>query len=145
MHRPISATHKVKQPRKGKSEQYKTRHINAGCIPQTAEHRRTVLAKCAPIMTTALFTLSCAALVAAAYCGRLEQTYLPPRPSFGGSHGGSSSFGSSSSSSSSFGASSGSFGGSSGSYGGSSGGAQIPIIKYDNVNNGDGSYHFKQV
>ncbi|XP_063381183.1 pupal cuticle protein 20-like [Cydia fagiglandana] len=89
-------------------------------------------------MTTALFKLSFAALLAVACCGRLEQQYLPPH--VGGSHGGSGgSFGGGS-----FGGSSGgSFGGSSGgSFGGSHGGANIPITKFENVNNGDGSYRY---
>lgn len=64
------------------------------------------------------------ALVAIGSCGRLEPQYLPPRP------GGSG-----------VGASAGAFNGA-GSYSGG-GGANIPITKYENVNNGDGSYRYR--
>lgn len=68
-------------------------------------------------------------------CGRLEPQYLPPRPGGNGSGGA--------------GAGGGGFGGSGsggfssgGSYGGGAG-ANIPILRYENVNNGDGTYRYK--
>lgn len=72
------------------------------------------------------------ALVAIGSCGRLEPQYLPPRP--GGSGVGASAGAFS-------GAGSGGFRSSVGSYSG--GGAKIPITKYENVNNGDGSYRYR--
>ncbi|XP_049868722.1 pupal cuticle protein 20-like [Pectinophora gossypiella] len=74
-------------------------------------------------------------LVAIGSCGRLEPQYLPPRP--GGGAGGAGGAGAGG-----FGGGSGSFGGGSGSFGGGSGGANIPILKYENVNNGDGNYRY---
>ncbi|XP_026324831.1 pupal cuticle protein 20-like [Hyposmocoma kahamanoa] len=82
-----------------------------------------------------MFTISLtliSALVAIGSCGRLEPQYLPPRP--GGSGVGTSGGGAFS------GAGSGGFRSSVGSYSG--GGANIPITKYENVNNGDGSYRY---
>ncbi|XP_063920058.1 pupal cuticle protein 20-like [Zophobas morio] len=67
-----------------------------------------------------------------AACASLNSQYLPPgRPqggAFGGASGGRFSGGSSS------------FGGSGGS--GGRGGAQVPILRLDNNNNGDGSYNY---
>ncbi|XP_072931858.1 pupal cuticle protein 20-like [Epargyreus clarus] len=95
-------------------------------------------------MSTALF-LCLSAVVVIVSSGRLEPQYLPPRPGgFGGGAGGGG------------GAGSGPFGGSGspgsasafnsqGGFGGGSGGgngANIPILKFENVNNGDGTYHF---
>ncbi|KAL0841403.1 hypothetical protein ABMA28_015096 [Loxostege sticticalis] len=102
-------------------------------------------------------------VVAIGSCGRLEPQYLPPRPG-GGGGGGGGGFGGGAGSGGSgggfgggagsggsgggFGAGSGAgFGagaGSGGSFGGSGGGsgAQIPITKFENVNNGDGTYSF---
>ncbi|CAB3224337.1 unnamed protein product [Arctia plantaginis] len=113
-------------------------------------------------MTTSLLILSMA-LIAIASCGRLEPQYLPPRPGGGGGSGGGSGgqgggfgggagngglgggFGSGGGAGN--GGLGGGFGGSSGSGsfgGGSSGsGNQIPITKFENVNNGDGNYHFE--
>ncbi|XP_053607499.1 pupal cuticle protein 20-like [Plodia interpunctella] len=76
------------------------------------------------------------ALMAIGSCGRLEPQYLPPRQ--GGGFGGSGA---------SSGASSGAFAGgfsagSGGGFSGGSGGANIPITKFENVNNGDGTYKF---
>ncbi|XP_059047194.1 pupal cuticle protein 20-like [Achroia grisella] len=71
-------------------------------------------------------------LIAVVSCGRLEPQYLPPRPgSSGGGGAGNGGY-------------SGGGGGSGSGFGGSggTGGANIPITKYENVNNGDGTYHF---
>ncbi|CAK1596360.1 unnamed protein product [Parnassius mnemosyne] len=94
-------------------------------------------------------------MIAAVSCGRLEPQYLPPRPGGGFGAGAGSGAGGSSSGifggSGGAGGSGGSFGGSGGSFSGSysgtgsysgSGGANIPILKYENQNNGDGSYRF---
>ncbi|XP_026752388.2 pupal cuticle protein 20-like [Galleria mellonella] len=81
----------------------------------------------------ALVTLT-TALIAVVSCGRLEPQYLPPRPGGGSGGGGAGS-----------GAYSGGGGGSGNGFGGGSGGAggaNIPITKFENVNNGDGNYHF---
>ncbi|XP_021192240.2 pupal cuticle protein 20 [Helicoverpa armigera] len=105
-------------------------------------------------MTTSLLIFSLA-LIAVGSCGRLEPQYLPPRPGGGGSGGfgngglgGGAGGGSGGGAGSGFGGgagggSGGGFGGGSGSFGGGSGGGnQIPITKFENVNNGDGTYHF---
>ncbi|KAG6450251.1 pupal cuticle protein 20 [Manduca sexta] len=98
-------------------------------------------------MATILLVLT-AVLIAVGSCGRLEPQYLPPRPGngFGGGagSGGNAGLGGGAGGS---GAGAGGFGGSgAGAYGGSGGshggGAQIPITSFENVNNGDGSYHF---
>lgn len=72
-------------------------------------------------------------LIAVGSCGRLEPQYLPPRT--GGGFGGGAGSGAG-----------GGYGGSGagGSHGGGSG-SQIPITRFENVNNGDGSYHFRCV
>ncbi|XP_060802868.1 pupal cuticle protein 20 [Amyelois transitella] len=82
------------------------------------------------------------ALIAISSCGRLEPQYLPPRPGGGGGgysgSGAGGSFSGSGGSAGGFGA-----GGSGGSgFSGGSGGASIPITKFENVNNGDGTYQF---
>lgn len=107
------------------------------------------------------------ALIAFGSCGRLEPQYLPPRPGGGGFGGGAGSGSGGGAGGGSFGGSGGGagggfggaggagggsgggFGGSGGSgFGGGSGGGsgnQIPITKFENVNNGDGTYHFEYV
>lgn len=72
-------------------------------------------------------------LVAIGSCGRLEPQYLPPRPGGSAVSASAGAFN---------GAGSGGFRGSAGSYSGG-GGANIPITKYENVNNGDGSYRYR--
>ncbi|XP_068631793.1 pupal cuticle protein 20-like [Battus philenor] len=85
-------------------------------------------------------------MIVAAYCGRLEPQYLPPRP--GGGFGAGAGSGSGGAGSGIFGGSGGAggSGGSGGSYSGSSSyggsGANIPIVRYENENNGDGTYRF---
>ncbi|XP_075973121.1 pupal cuticle protein 20-like [Anticarsia gemmatalis] len=108
-------------------------------------------------MTTTLLIVSMT-LLAYGSCGRLEPQYLPPRPGGGGGNGGGSGghgggaggglgngglgggFGSGGGG---HGAGNGGLGGG---FGGGSGGGgsgnQIPITKFENVNNGDGTYHF---
>lgn len=92
------------------------------------------------------------ALIAIGSCGRLEPQYLPPRPGggFGGGAGSGAGGGAGGGFGSGGGAGSGAgggfgAGGAGGSFGGGSGGsgAQIPITKFENVNNGDGTYHFE--
>ncbi|CAH1645411.1 unnamed protein product [Spodoptera littoralis] len=114
-------------------------------------------------MTTSVLIFSLA-LIAFGSCGRLEPQYLPPRPGGGGFGGGAGSGSGGGAGGGSFGGSGGGagggfggaggagggsgggFGGSGGSgFGGGSGGGsgnQIPITKFENVNNGDGTYHF---
>lgn len=60
----------------------------------------------------------------------------------GGGGGGSGGFGGSGGHSGGAGGGAGGFGGSGGAGGGFGGGPQIPIIRYENTNNGDGSYHY---
>lgn len=74
------------------------------------------------------FAVVCTGLVAVASSGRLEPQYLPPRSGGGGGYSGGSS-------------GSGAFSGASSYSGG--GGANIPILKYENVNNGDGNYRYR--
>ncbi|KPI93047.1 PREDICTED: pupal cuticle protein 20-like [Papilio xuthus] len=95
-------------------------------------------------MSPALFVML-SALVVATSCGRLEPQYLPPRPG-GGGGGGVFGGGAGSGGGSGIGIFGGSGGGSGGSgnnpsYGGN-GGANIPILRYENENNGDGTYRF---
>ncbi|XP_041978512.1 pupal cuticle protein 20-like [Aricia agestis] len=85
-------------------------------------------------------------LVTTTLCGRLEPQYLPPKGGGGGGGnaglggfpgsgggGGGGPFGG--------GGGGGGFGGGAGGAGGGSG-ANIPILKYENENNGDGNYKF---
>ncbi|XP_050683589.1 pupal cuticle protein 20-like [Leptidea sinapis] len=110
------------------------------------------------------WALLLSAMVALASCGRLEPQYLPPRPGgFGGGSGGSGGGGGGNSGlGGGFGGGSGGggfggngglgglgggsagFGGNSGggNFGGTGSGANIPILKYENENNGDGTYRF---
>ncbi|CAH2266829.1 jg9444 [Pararge aegeria aegeria] len=93
-------------------------------------------------MTSLTLTLL-TALIALASCGRLEPQYLPPR--LGGGNGGlGGAGGSGGGGGGNAGLGGGSFGGGSSSFGGSSGGsgANIPILRYENENNGDGTYKF---
>ncbi|CAG9786058.1 unnamed protein product [Diatraea saccharalis] len=93
-------------------------------------------------------------VLAIGLCGRLEPQYLPPRPGGGGGGSGGgygagsgAGFGAGSGNGAGFGAGSGAgFGAGSGAgsgagFGGGSG-SQIPITKFENVNNGDGTYNF---
>lgn len=86
------------------------------------------------------------ALIVATSGGRLEPQYLPPRPG-GGGGGGVFGGGAGSGGGSGIGIFGGSGGGSGGSGGnpnyGGNGGANIPILRYENENNGDGTYHFR--
>lgn len=90
-------------------------------------------------------------MIVTANCGRLEPQYLPPRP--GGGFGAGAGSGAGGAGSGIFGGSGGAggaggSGGSGGSYSGSSsygasGGANVPILRYENENNGDGTYRFR--
>ncbi|CAH1366461.1 pupal cuticle protein 20-like [Tenebrio molitor] len=77
-----------------------------------------------------------AALFGLATCAGLNSQYLPPGRSPGGAFGGQGNRFSSSSSYSGGGGG----GGGGGRYSG--GGQQVPILRLDNVNNGDGSYNY---
>ncbi|KAL4717961.1 hypothetical protein ACJJTC_013000 [Scirpophaga incertulas] len=151
--------HKVKQPRKGKSEQYKTGHILIACIQTHIKPRAPVLRVhfCNEMIPLVAVTLM---VVTIGSCGRLEPQYLPPRPggsgssgvgfgggsgaAFGaGNAGGATGTGFGAGSGVSSGAGFGAGAAASSSFSGSGGnGPQIPITKFENVNNGDGTYNF---
>lgn len=89
------------------------------------------------------------ALIALASCARLEPQYLPPRLGGGGGGGGGNAglggLGGAGGGGGNAGLGGGSFGGGSQSFGGAGGssGANIPILRYENENNGDGTYKFR--
>ncbi|XP_026488400.1 pupal cuticle protein 20-like [Vanessa tameamea] len=93
-------------------------------------------------------TITLLALVAAASCGRLEPQYLPPRPGGGGGNAGLGGLGGGAGGGAGNGGlGGGSFGGGSGfgggnGFGSGSAGANVPILRYENENNGDGTYKF---